>query len=321
LSRQPTPRHWTGPQLEASGAHLVTLESDQVEYLAKKLPDQFGTPRSEDDALRYRDEAVLLLGDLAGRILDRTLHGPGLAIVTGDGLEQLSDARLGAMLYGLSLVLGRPMAQNPAGDRIVSVRDEHPDDPNTRGYRTNKPLLMHTDAADVAGLLCLSQGRAGGSNMFTSAETLHDTLSDEAPDLLAAYYRPWRWSLGGLQREGIEPTLSQPIYSYYAGRLRCRYASALLRQGAERAGRSLTAEEVAALDRFEEAAHRPGLQLRYTLRRGESMWLDNYLVLHGREGFTDAAGPGPVRHLLRTWIWLHDGPTLAPGFASPREIY
>jgi hypothetical protein len=213
------------------------------------------------------------------------------------------------------------MSQNPAGDRVVSVRDEQPSDPGARGYRTNKRLLMHTDAADVAGLLCLSPGSAGGSNTFASAETIHDVLIDESPELVPEYYRRWEWDLRGLQRSGERPTLSAPVYSYYGGRLRCRYASPLLRNGAARAGTELSPAQVQALDRFEEVAHRPALHVRHTLRRGESMWMDNYLVLHGREPFDDDAGRGRVRHLLRTWIWLHDAPILAPGFGSPREIY
>jgi alpha-ketoglutarate-dependent taurine dioxygenase len=95
----------------------------------------------------------------------------------------------------------------------------------------------------------------------------------------------------------------------------------LLRQGAARAGSQLTAEQIAALDRFEEVARRPELQLTYRLNRGESMWLNNYTVLHAREAFADQADGDQVRHLLRTWIWQHESPPLARCFASPREVY
>ncbi|WP_432832874.1 TauD/TfdA family dioxygenase [Dactylosporangium sp. CA-092794] len=315
------PRRWSGPALNADGSYLVTLEPAEIGQLAKKLPERFTAPRDEASSDLYRGEATASLSDLAKRIREQVTAGCGLAILTGKGLDTLTDGQLTFMLYGLSLVLGRPMAQNPAGDRIVSVRDEHPADPQARGYRTNKDLLMHTDAADVAGLLCLNQGSVGGGNAFASAEMVHDVLTDEAPELLHEYYQLWEWDLRGLHREGARPTLSSPIFSFYAGRLSCRYASLLLRQGAARAGGELSAAQVAALDRFEEVARRPQLQVTRTLGRGESMWFDNYGILHGREAFADEAASGRVRHLLRSWVWLHDGPLLAPSFASPREVY
>jgi hypothetical protein len=51
------------------------------------------------------------------------------------------------------------------------------------------------------------------------------------------------------------------------------------------------------------------------------MWLNNYTVLHAREAFADGAGGGHVRHLLRAWIWQHEGPVLARCFASSREVF
>ncbi|MEH0972293.1 TauD/TfdA family dioxygenase [Micromonospora sp. CPCC 205546] len=314
-------RRWTGASLRADGSFLVTVSRDEVAHLAKELPQQFEAPRDEVGADRHRPDAAALLGALAARIERPVGHGCGMAVVTGAGLADLTDGQLRYLLYGLSLVLGRPMAQNPAGERVVSVLDEHPGDAQARGYRTNKALLMHTDAADIAGLLCLQQGSSGGSNAFASAESVHDVLVNEVPELVHEYYRLWEWDVRGQQRPGTGPTLSSPVFSYYAGRLRCRYASVLLRQGAARAGGRLTAEQVAALDRFEEVARRPELQLTYRLSRGESMWLNNYTILHAREAFADEAVSGQVRHLLRTWIWQHDGPPLASCFASSREVY
>jgi hypothetical protein len=314
-------RRWKGPSLRAEGRYHVTMTRDEVRQLARDLPMQFEEPFEETGADRLRSAATAQLGALAARIADQVTDGCGLAIVTGAGLADLADGQLRCLLYELSLALGHPMAQNPAGERIVSVLDERQADAQARGYRTNKALLMHTDAADIAGLLCLQQGSSGGGNAFVSAETVHDVLVDEAPELVHQYYRLWEWDVRGQQRPGAPLTLSSPVFSYYAGRLRCRYASVLLRQGAARAGGQLTAEQIVALDRFEEVARRPDLQLTYRLERGESVWLNNYLVLHARDAFVDADGPGQTRHLLRTWIWQHDDPPLARCFASPREVY
>jgi alpha-ketoglutarate-dependent taurine dioxygenase len=314
-------RRWTGASLRAEGGYLVNVPPDQVDGLAKELPMQFEAPRDEAGADMHRPLATKLLAPLAEQINNRVTQGCGLAIVTGARLADLTDGQLRYLLYGISLVLGRPMAQNPAGERVVSVQDEHSADTQARGYRTNKALLMHTDAADIAGLLCLQQGSSGGGNTFASAETVHDVLVDEVPELLHEYYRLWEWDVRGQQRPGTSPTLTSSVFSYYAGHLRCRYASVLLRQGATRAGSHLTATQIAALDRFEEVARRPELQLDHRLSRGESMWLNNYTILHAREAFADGTDAGQARHLLRTWIWQHESPPLAGCFASSREVY
>lgn len=246
--------------------------------------------------------------------------GIGLAILVGDGLDALTDGQLTALLLGLSALLGRPMAQNSEDEIIVSVRDERPADVQTaRGYRSNARMVMHTDPTDVAGLLCLRQGAAGGASLFVNAATIHDVLARQVAALpaasLAEYYRLWSWDLRGMQRPGADPLVTTPIFSTHRGALSCRYGSLMLREGA-RATDGLSAEAAAALDLFEEVAQRPELGLRYTLRRGESVWINNYRVLHGREAFEDRAGTAQVRHLLRTWVWLHEQPPLARDFTA-----
>jgi hypothetical protein len=301
---------WTGAELEAARSHLLELDQARIEALESELADT-------DDS----GETSPLVGEHAAEILDRLQGGPGFAVVVGSGLARLSDEQLRSLLYAVSLALGHPMAQNPAGDRVVSVRDEAPSDPSARGYRTSERLPMHTDAADVTGLMCLSQGRAGGRNVFASSATVHDTLTDECPELIHEYYRSWHWDLRGLEPDGAPPTLRGSIFSYYAGRLSCRYAPGILRSGAGRVGERLTDSQTKALDRFDEVAGRPSLQVSHRLTRGECVWMNNYAVLHGREAFDDGEDAGSVRHLLRTWVWLRDGPELARHFASPREVY
>ena len=312
---------WVGSELEASGGHLLTLDEHTVAELAAQLPGDLVVPSESDVPPAVKDWSGHLLGPVAQDLTRRVTNGPGLVILNGDGLAELSDHQLTALLYGLSVQMGHPMSQNPVGERIVSVRDELSGDPDARGYRTNKGLLMHTDAADVAGLLCLSQGSSGGGNLFASAEAVHTAITLERPDLLHEYYRLWDWDLRRLERPGSKPTLNSQIFSYFAGSLSCRYASLLLRNGAARAGYELSLGQLAALDTFEDVAKRPELVLRHTLARGESMWINNYQVLHAREAFEDGAESGEVRHLLRTWIWLNEGPELSPAFASPREVY
>jgi hypothetical protein len=314
---------WKGDDLRLNPLHLITANAGTASVLAEELPadDSDGQFMVGQRADYLGSKAVAVLADLSVLVWERLAGGPGLAILGGDGLADLSDAQLRHLIFGISLALGRPMAQNPAGDVLVSVRDEAPQDPQARGYRTREHLPMHTDAADVAGLMCVRQGISGGGNSFVSAETVHDVLCDEEPELIPEYYRRWEWDRRGLEPPSARPTLSSSIFSYYRGHLSCRYAPKLLREGATRAGGALSPAQVKALARFEAVASRSALRFSHTLRRGESVWLNNYAVLHARDSFTDGGQADSARHLLRTWVWAHEGRSLAPLFVSPKEVY
>jgi hypothetical protein len=307
---------WLGADLERSGEHLIRLSEAEVARLAEELPSDFRVSDLDGyDELRSR--VAKPLGQAVATLLDRLgPAGPGLGVVTGNGLEDLDDGQLTALVFGLSVLLGRPMAQNAEDELIVSVHDQKPADLRTaRGYTSNDKMLMHTDPTDVAGLLCLRQSAVGGAGLFIDAATIHEELERLAPDTIPEYHRPWTWDLRGMQRPGADRLVPTPIFSTHRGLLSCRYGSLMVREGARATG-GLTDEAAAVLDRFEEIAQRPELCLRYALSRGESVWLNNYRVLHGRERFEDRAERNQVRHLLRTWVWLHDRPPLADDFTA-----
>lgn len=308
---------WMGSHLAKTGDHYHTVAAASVARLARELPTEFQVPETPKAADLFRTQTRELLCDLAAAISEKTRCYPGLTILTSTGLEELTDGQLTAMLYGISLLLGRPVTQNSAGEHVAWVRDERPDDPlNARGYLTKDQMLLHTDATDLAGLVCLSQAASGGASLFASAAAVHDVITEEAPELLHEYYRLWSWYVGAMRMPGAPPTVSSPIFSFYAGELSCRYGSYMLRKGASSVGGQLTAEQVKALDLFEEVTQRPEFVIRHTLCRGESVWMNNYRVLHGREAFEDGAGTERMRRLRRVWVWLDDHAVLAPSFAS-----
>ncbi|MGH3528194.1 MAG: TauD/TfdA family dioxygenase [Pseudonocardiaceae bacterium] len=304
-------RGWTGDELLRTGAHLYRLDARQLARLARELPAGL-LPRHLADLDRVRARVAGPLGDIANTLIDRLgTDGPGLAILTGDGIDRLSDGLLGALLVGLSALIGRPMQQNSDDELVVSVRDTLPADVATaRGYLSNGPMLMHTDPTDVAALLCLQASAHGGASLFSSSEAVRDVLAGEAPSEVDMYHRLWSWDLRGMQAPGASPYVTTPIFCEYAGLLSCRFGSLMLREGARATG-SLTSEAVAALDRFEDVAKRASLTLRHVLSRGDSVWMDNYRVLHGREEFQDRPDAGCARHLLRIWLWRHKRPELA----------
>src|SRR3546814_13511234 len=47
---------------------------------------------------------------------------------------------------------------------------------------------------------------------------------------------------------------------------------------------------------------------------------NNYVTLHGRQGYDDWPEPERRRHLLRLWLTIPNGRPLPPSFAATREF-
>lgn len=224
----------------------------------------------------------------------------GLAILTGDGMSDLSDNVLAGFHLSIAKAIGKPVGQNGANETLVEVRAScTPGTLSSRGFQDSDSMLLHSDAADVSGLMCLSQASAGGTSLFASAIDIHDILSREAPRLLPLYFRHWYWNVGVLGFPGVESPIKLPIFSVHRGQLSCRYSPSLLREGAIAAGEPLSTAQISALDLFEEVALRDGVVARYRLTRGESVWMNNQTLLHGRDAFSDSADQ--TRRMLRAW--------------------
>jgi hypothetical protein len=309
-------RSWTGHELLRTGAHQVVPTDDLVVRLRRRLPKLFEPP-TPATLSAFRSDMAGLVGDIA-QAIGRRLGpgGPGLAIVAHDDLESLSDGQLTALTFGVSVLLGKPTSQRSPEDFIVPVEDQQPGDVTTApGYKSNGRMGMHSDPTDVAVLACLAASAAGGENLFVSAAEVHDALAREAPAVLECFRRPWTWDLRGAQRPGNDPIVDSPVFSSDPNDVKCRFGWLLLREGARATGQ-LTPDVDVALDLFEEVARRPELTLRHRLRRGQSVWLDNYRVLHAREAFEDRADTDAVRRLIRIWLWLHDRAPLPAGFSA-----
>jgi hypothetical protein len=309
-------QRWTGDELLRTKAHWVVPATDFVARMRQTLPEAFEAPTPQNLAA-FRAHMERLVGDVAVAVARRlSPGGPGLAIVAHDELEALSDGQLTAFTFGMSALLGRPARQRFPDDFVVVVEDRRPGDVSTApGYQSNGRMGMHTDPTDVAVLTCLTASTVGGESLFASAAAVHDVLAREAPAVLDRFRRLWAWDLRGAQRPSTDPLVDSPVFGPDSDDVWCRFGWLLLHEGARSTGQ-LTPEVVAALDLFEEVARRPELTLRHRLRRGESVWIDNYRVLHAREAFEDHQDTDAARRLIRMWLWRHERIPLPAGFAT-----
>ena len=231
-------------------------------------------------------------------------------LLRGLPVERYSEAELNAIYYGIGLHLGTPVRQNPRGDLLGAVMNVGDvTKKTTRVYETNLYLPYHCDPSDVVGLLCVRKALHGGLSSLVSVAAIYNEILARQPELLGLYYRPMYFA--HLCED--QPSLS-PIFSYWDGKLSCRYLRQYLELGHEIREQPLSRIEIAALDLFDELMHDPALRLDMMLEPGDIQFANNYAVLHSRTAFEDDPDPGRRRKMIRLWIKMPNARTLAPEF-------
>jgi len=296
------PAAWRGPAVAARDDWRVRLDAAQVDELvaAERAAAATGRPTGE---LASDDFPLPTLDAEIARWRAELSEGRGFLLVSGLPVERWTQAEAERAFWCLGLHLGRPGAQNAAGDLLGHVTDlgESVDDPHVRLYRTAADIAYHCDAADVVGLLCLRPARRGGRSRIVSSVSVYAELLRRRPELVARLYEPFNLDVRSEgDRAGLR-WLPIPPCRYADGRLRTFYHSDYFRSVVRHDDvPPLTDDERALLDLYEEIAADPALYLDMELRAGDVQWLSNHVVLHARTAYED--DPAHKRHLLRLWL-------------------
>jgi hypothetical protein len=238
-------------------------------------------------------------------------HGLGVLYLTGFPIERFSKDEASIIFWGLGLQFGKPWEQNKRGHLLGDVIDEGRSiaDTSARGYQTTATLDMHTDGADVVGLLCLKQAPVGGDSQIVSGLAVYNYMAKTTPELLqhlldTEYCMDWRdeeppggkpyhrASIFERGNNGVVTCFSLVQYIYSAQRHREKFPEIPV----------LTEIDKKALEAFSVATESPDLVFQYHLKAGDMTFLNNHFHLHGRSHFEDAPEPKERRHLRRLWL-------------------
>jgi alpha-ketoglutarate-dependent taurine dioxygenase len=237
--------------------------------------------------------------------ITQSLRRYGFAILSGLGKAAERDA-IADDLVELAAHLGTVVPQSPRGEMVEDVRDfsdiEARDD---RGYRSRGELTPHSDPPTLIVLHCLQAAKSGGETYLVNVRSIHERMASIAPELLAEFYKGYlHWCVEG--QKGIHQarpaTDKRGIFAMRDGMVSCVYYRPFIEMAAKMAAEPLTANQVAALDLFDECASSPELALRFHLQPGQTLLLHNRTVLHARTDYEDWPEPTRRRHLLRVWI-------------------
>ncbi len=254
-------------------------------------------------------------------IIDQLENGRGCALIRGLDVSRYDGETLKILYWGLGAHLGEPVSQNDRGHLISRVTDSGRDyqSKNIRGYTTNSRIAPHCDPADTVGLLCAHPAKKGGASEIASAMTIYNEILADHPEYLEPLTAGFHFDLRG---EGVtddpdEVTFNRvPVFSYFGGRLSCRFNTRTIQDGQKKFGEPLDGLALEAVEAVAELAMRDDIRFDLAFREGDIQFLNNHMILHARAGFEDHPEPERRRDLLRLWVNLRDGRKLAPEFAD-----
>jgi hypothetical protein len=232
-------------------------------------------------------------------------------------LENLNTTQ--ADFLNLSKKIGTPVSQDVKGQLILSVKNEalSPNDSKTRGPNTNKKLSFHTDRCDVIAFLCIQPAKTGGENQIVNSYQIESTIKNERPDLHKTLCQKFPYKTHTIDQANPLPYCEQPIFSWCDSFFACSYLRVLI----ERANNDpqcpdLSTLQKEALDFLDLVCEREELQTRFTLQRGDMLFLNNWTTLHRRTAFEDFNEPDQRRHLLRVWLSMPNSRPIDQSFLA-----
>jgi hypothetical protein len=161
---------------------------------------------------------------------------------------------------------------------------------------------LHVDLAQIVGLMCVRQARAGGKSQYAAGLTIHNEIATSRPDLLPALYRGFPYHRRGEEAPDA-PCVTPydiPVFSVRDEQMSVFMVREIFNAAFRELKRTFTPEEIDAIDTFRATAQR--LQFETRLEPGEATFLNNYTVMHARSEFEDWEEPEKKRLMLRLWL-------------------
>ena len=282
--------HWTDEDIAEldRALQLVTSRGLRVPRIAR---EQFPIPGVMQRLAPFKHELDL---------------GLGILYLKGFPIERYTKDQASTIFWGLGMHFGKPWEQNVRGHLLGDVINEGKslEDPSARGYQTTATLEMHTDGADIVGLLCLKQAPQGGESQFVSALAVHNRLASTNPGALRRLLdTEWCMDWRGEEAPGTPPYHRGKIFERTPHGMTCLALTGYI-YSAQRYPEvpRLSDADVAAIEAFRKTSEDPALVLKFRQSAGDMVFLNNHFHVHGRSTFTDAQDPSERRHLRRLWL-------------------
>lgn len=280
------------------------LTDASTDFLADSLADSLA------HGTRLTGEAILRLGRRLGlKQLDRNPCADDQAVSRLENRARANNGRMSARIIGARpdqsgpAHKDQPHKNQPQKDPPVSSQTASPPRQSGRDYipYTDRALGWHTDgyynppeaAVRAWMLFCVRPAISGGENALLDPELAYLWLRDRDPALIKALMDSRAFSIPANRSTGQEtrPRTRGPVFALRDGQLLMRYSAR---------ARNIEwhpAAETARAALSELFSSGSDFILRHKLSAGEGYITRN--VLHTRTAFTDSAGVGGGRLVLR----------------------
>lgn len=314
------PSAWTAKEMSADESWARALTRSHVAELVsatERVNAQGRSPCGFGPELFPLPEFSAELAE----ICEELEFGRGFVLLRGLPVDHLDAGQLLLLYSGIGAHLGRVITQNSQGDRIGRVTDRGDDyqTAGVRGHGSRAAIKPHCDSADLVGLLCVKSAVRGGESIIASAMTIYNEILEHHPEYLGVLCSGFHINLAGKGPTGRADEISRrriPVFSYYGGRLSCRFNQKQIEDAALVRGVPLTQLEQEAIECVSTLALRPDIHLEMRFEPGDLQLLNNHCILHARKAYEDDPAGGQRRLLLRMWINLAHARPLAPEFAD-----
>jgi hypothetical protein len=309
------PAAWKGPALDWEKEALWRLGDAELAELDAALAALKGRGGDPDfPGITAERFALPTLGRRLARLKDSLRFGRGFALLRGidPGRWPLDD--LARVYAGLGAHLGVAQPQSWQGELLGHVIDVSDIETAPRGYHAGGRQNMHTDSCDVVALMCIRAAKSGGKSRIASAVAVHDALLARRPELAARQYRGFRLRRNDKDAEhgsGMVVSAREiPLWMRGPDGL-CSYQMAYYaRNAAARGDTTMDAPGEEALTEVERLASSPEFHLDMAIGEGDIQFLNNRVIVHGRNDFEDWPELARRRHLMRLWLRVPDWPPL-----------
>ncbi len=295
---------WSGRDLTKPGI-TMRFDAAQLDAIAELMAGIRARGRAFTDITKADFSHPALDGFLAAALRELKT-GPGVLVLAGFPVDDYPLDEIESIYWGVGTHWGDAVSQSSRGDLLGHVTDKS--DPARgipgRGYQSARELVMHSDSAELVGLLCVRQSKSGGENVFASSLRVYDIIQREHPEYIPVLEKGFPYHRRGEEADGQDPITPYdvPVYSHRGGITSCRYSTEGFIAGLHELGRQMTPLERAAVDFFQSAALREGERFDLRAEPGEAVYVNNYEILHSRTAFEDWPEFGRRRLLLRLWL-------------------
>ena len=293
---------WTGSELQSDRSWIHELDDGdraQLDQALRAVKDR-GLELAEIGAEQF---PLGPLADRLGRISGEIERGRGFAVLRGVDVDAYPLDDLEKLYWGICAHLGTGITQNSDASLIHYVTDGalRPNQ-GTRGVGNPQQSSLHVDLTDCVSLLCVRQAPDNPPSWLASSTMVHQRFVAEHPEALDALYRGFEWDRLEENRPAEEPTTGYlvPVFSEADGKVSCRYNRHWMARALQRTHERLPAETYHLFNTFDEIAH--SVRLDVDFRPGDIQFVNNYVVLHGRDAHALVDEEEHKRLLMRIWI-------------------